>query len=76
MLMGYARVSTDDQSLDLQLNALNQAGCKRVFTDKASGTQKNRPGLTLSDPLVLDACLRQMPTNTTKKQTNKEIDNT
>ena len=46
MLIGYARVSTEEQSLDLQLDALNQAGCKRVFTDKVTGARKNRPGLT------------------------------
>jgi DNA invertase Pin-like site-specific DNA recombinase len=45
MLMGYARVSTEDQSLDLQLDALRQAGCERIFTDKASATRTRRSGL-------------------------------
>ncbi len=46
MLIGYARVSTQDQNLDLQIEALTKAGCKKVFDDKVSGTRSDRPGLT------------------------------
>ncbi len=45
MLVGYARVSTQDQTLDLQRDALEGAGCERVFTDTISGARAERPGL-------------------------------
>ena len=52
MKIGYARVSTDDQNLALQLDALQADGCGRVFDDTASGARSNRKGLAAA----LDAC--------------------
>lgn len=45
MLIGYARVSTQDQNLDLQIEALTKAGCEKLFDDKISGSRAERQGL-------------------------------
>jgi DNA invertase Pin-like site-specific DNA recombinase len=45
MLIGYARVSTQDQTLNLQKDALEKLGCNKIFTDTSSGTKAERKGL-------------------------------
>lgn len=47
MLIGYARISTSNQNLDLQIDALQKAGCEKIFQDQMSGSLINRPALDL-----------------------------
>ena len=45
MLVGYARVSTQEQNLDLQKDTLGKAGCEKIFVDHVSGVASDRPGI-------------------------------
>jgi DNA invertase Pin-like site-specific DNA recombinase len=54
MYVGYARVSTDDQELSLQEDALKGAGCEKIFYDKISGAKSDRPGLQKALEYVRD----------------------
>lgn len=65
MIIGYARVSTQDQNLDRQLDALNRAGCERIFNEKMTGTHSARPELQMmmmtlrpGDTLVVESFSR------------------
>ena len=52
MYVGYARVSTQDQNIELQIDALQEAGCEEVYQEKISGTKSDRP--------ALEVCIRSL----------------
>ena len=52
--LGYARVSTQDQNLDMQRDALTLAGSDKIFEDMMSGTRADRPGLKLAMEVLRD----------------------
>jgi len=65
MKIGYARVSTKEQNLDRQLDALKEAGCEKIFSEQISGATKERPELIMllaqirdGDQLVVDKLSR------------------
>jgi DNA invertase Pin-like site-specific DNA recombinase len=81
MLIGYARISTQDQNLELQRKALIDAGCEKIFDDKVSGSRSERPGLAQAlgmlrdgDTLVvwkLDSPIRRRCANDTSKASGR-----
>ncbi|RYE11620.1 MAG: recombinase family protein [Rickettsiales bacterium] len=54
MQIGYARVSTQDQNLDMQIDALKRAGCEKIFAEKITGTKQTRPEYELLKEFIRD----------------------
>lgn len=68
MKFGYARVSTEEQSLDRQIDALNSYGVDELLTEKMTGTKRNRPELDRlldklrnGDTVVIESLSRLLP---------------
>ena len=62
MQIGYARVSTHDQNLDLQKDALMAAGCEKIFMDEVSGAATARSGLERAlEEVSMDSCRLRKP---------------
>lgn len=58
MLIGYMRVSTGEQNLDLQRDALERAGCEKIYDDVCSGRATERPGLDKALEESLELAIR------------------
>ena len=68
MLIGYARVSTQDQTLNLQRDTLQKIGCKKIFTDTASGAKAERKGLDEALGYVREGAVLSHMKNRIKRQ--------